>query len=196
MCFRARVVDGVCVCTCVCDLGRDCLSVTVRESRARVARPKILVYIYIYIFVVPFSRSRARNQYSPLGVAGAKSDFLWCPVSGAFSGCFRRLQRTVLGSLLEGSGTLFSWLRARVCEECEKVLSWSVIWREEPTSCIAKTCKPYSTSFKNRRCASTAFCSPTCVPRMSILGSQKRVLEPRIGGQLPCSLALGSDASF
>ena len=127
--------------------------------------------------MVPFSRSRARNQYSPLAVPGAKSDFLWCPVSGAFSGCFRRLQRRVLGSLLEGSGTLFSWLRARVCEECEKVLSWSVIWREEPTSCIAKTCKPYSTSFKNRRCAFTAFCSPTCVPRMSILGSQNTFLS-------------------
>ena len=55
--------------------------------------------------MVPFFRSRARNQYSPRGESGATSHFFWCPVSGAFSGCFRRLQRRVLGSLLEGSGT-------------------------------------------------------------------------------------------
>ena len=127
------------------------------------------LYIYIYIFVVPFSRSRARNQYSPLRVPGAKSDFFWCPVSEAFSGCFRRLQRRVLGSLLEGSGTLFSGLKPGVCEGCEKVLSWSVSWTEEHTSCIAKTCKRYSKSFKNRRCASDGPTPPTCVSKASIL---------------------------
>ena len=153
------------------------------------------VYISIYI-CGPISRSRARNQHSPGLVAGAKSHFSWCPVSGSFSGCFRRLPRRVLGSLLEGSGILFCALGAGLCAACEKAVFWSVSRSEEQPSCLAKTCKPYSTSFKNRRCAFTAFCSPTCVPRMSILGSQKRVLEPPISSRLPCFLALGLDASF
>ena len=94
----------------------------VNQVRA-LARTQILVYIYIYIYIfgVQFSRSRARNQHSPRLVRSAKSHFSWCPVSGAFSGCFWRLQRSVLGSLLEGSGTFFSGLRAGLCEVCEKV---------------------------------------------------------------------------
>ena len=52
---------------------------------------------YLYMHGVPFPGSRARNQQSPQLVTGAKSHFSWCPVSGAFSGCFRRLQRRVLG---------------------------------------------------------------------------------------------------
>ena len=67
----------------------------------------IYIYIYIYIIGVPFPGPRARRQQIPRGVPGAKSDFSWCPVSGAFSKGFWRLQRRVLGSLLEGSGIFF-----------------------------------------------------------------------------------------
>ena len=100
-----------------------------------------------------------------------KVTFLGVQFRERFLGASRR----VLGSLLQGSGTLFLGLRPGVCEVCEKVCFWSVSWREEHTSCIAKTCKPYSTSFKNRRCASIAVCS--CVTGSSILGVQKRILE-------------------
>ena len=145
--------------------------------------------------MVPFPGSRARRQQSPLWVPGAKSDFFCCPLSGAFSGCFRRLQRRVLGSLLERSGILFSGLRPGVCEGCEKVLSWSVSWREEHTSCIAKTCKPYSTSFKNRRCASDGPTPPTCVSKALML-VPKSWLELPNSTQHPCPLAPEIKSSF
>ena len=40
-------------------------------------------------------------------------------------------------------------------------------------SCITKTCKPYSTSFKNRRFASDGTKSPTCVPKASIFAPKR-----------------------
>ena len=55
-----------------------------RIKRARSAREDSS--IYLYITVVPFSRSRARKQHSPLGVYGAKSDFLGCPDLELFLG--------------------------------------------------------------------------------------------------------------
>ena len=141
------------------------------ESSAREARAKILVYIYIYIYIYLGSIFQVQGSQTafPRGVTGAKSHFSWCPVLGAFSGCFRRLQRRVLGCLLESSATLFFGLRAGLCEVCEKVLHQSVLWSEDKTSCIAKTCKPYSTSFKNRRCASDGLGHPRCFPKESIL---------------------------
>ena len=74
------------------------------------------------------------------------------------------------GVLLDGSGTSFSGLRQKVCAVCEKVCSQTVSWIEEQRSSIAKACKPYSTSFKNRRCASDGLTPHTCVPTVFILG--------------------------
>ena len=133
--------------------------------------------VYLYINVVPFPGFRVRRQQSALWPPGAKSHFSWSPVSGALSKVSRRLQRRVLGSLLKGSGSLFSGLRPGVCEVCEKMLFWSGSWSEEQRSPIAKTCKSYNTSFKNRRCALTAFCSPTCVSRPSILDLKSAFLS-------------------
>ena len=153
---------------------------------AQAPRLYLSIYIYIYIYNCgPISRSRTRNQHSPGLVTGAKSHFSWCPVSGYFSGCIWRHQGRVLGSLLEGSGLLFSGLRAGVCEGCEKVILWSVLWSEEQTSCIARTCKPYSTSFKNRRCASDGLRPPQCLPKAFIspvLEASKSCPTPMFSG--------------
>ena len=146
--------------------------------------------------MVQFSRSRARRQHSPGAACSAKSHFSSCPVSGPFSAYFWRLSRRVLESLLEGSGSLFSVSGAGHCAACEKAVFWSASWSEEHRPSIAKTCKPYSTSFKNRRCALTAICSPTCGPRRPTLGPQKRFFERPIRGRYGCFLALGLDASF
>ena len=79
------------------------------------------MYVYVSIYICgPISRSRARNHLSPGFVRSAKSDFSWCPVSGAFSGCFRRLQRGVLGSLSEGSATSFFWSQIRILSGMRK----------------------------------------------------------------------------
>ena len=146
--------------------------------------------------MVPFPGSRARRQQIPRLVVGTKSDFFWCPVLGPFSKGFRRLQRKVLGSLLEGSGTLCSALRPGVCEVCEKVFFWSVSWSEEQRSSIAKPCKPYSTSFKNRRCASDGLGPPQCVPKAFILVPKSLFWRVPNGTQHLCSLARDIKSSF
>ena len=146
--------------------------------------------------MVPFSGSRARKQHSPQKVLSAKSHFSWCPVSGLFSGCFRRLPRRVFGSLLEGSGTLFSALGAGLCSACEKAVLWSVSWSEEQRSSIAKPCKPYSTSFKNRRCASDGLGPPQCVPKAFILVPKSLFWRVPNGTQHLCSLARDIKSSF
>ena len=121
-----------------------------------------------------------------------KVTFLGVQFRERFLGASRR----VLGSLLQGSGTLFLGLRPGVCEVCEKVCFWSVSWREEHTSCIAKTCKPYSTSFKNRRCASDGLTPPTYVPKASILVTKKLVVELPSSTQHLFSLAHDIKFSF
>ena len=143
-----------------------------RIKRARSAREdsSLYIYIYIYITVVPFPGSRTRRQQIPRVVSGAKSDFSWCPGWGPFFKGFRRLQRSVLGDLFKVSGTFFPGLRAGACPGCEKVFFWSVSWSEEQWSSIAETCKPYSISFKNRRCASDGLVPLNCVPTTLILG--------------------------
>ena len=46
---------------------------------------------------------------------------------------------------------------------------WVVSWSEEQGSSLAKPCKPYSTSFKNQRCAVDGLRLPKCILKASIL---------------------------
>ena len=100
------------------------------------------------------------------------------------------------GVLLDGSGTSFSGLRQKVCAVCEKVCSQTVSWSEEQRSSIAKPCKPYSTSFKNRRCASDGLGPPQCVPKAFILVPKSLFWRVPNGTQHLCSLARDIKSSF
>ena len=121
--------------------------------------------------MVPFPGLGLADSIPPGECPAKKSYFSSCPVSGPFSECFRRLPRRALGSLLEGSGIFFFAPGATLCAACEKALFWSVSWSAEQMSPIAKTCKPYSTSFKNRRCTSDGLGLPRCVPKELILAT-------------------------
>ena len=141
--------------------------------------------------MVPFPGSRARKQDSPRLVTGAKRDLSWCPVLEPFSGCFPRLQGGVLESFRMVLGPLFLVSDRRFVQSVNKCALRLFLWSEEQRSSIAKPCKPYSTSFKNRRCASDGLGPPQCVPKAFIL-----FWRVPNGTQHLCSLARDIKSSF
>ena len=144
------------------------ISKLIKNRKSSIAQ----IYIYIYISIYkrgPISRVQDSQSVNPPGSAQRKKSlFLVFSIGSVFQGLLEAPGKS-FGRFFGGVWYLFFGIRLGVCEVCEKVFFWSVSWSEEQRSCIAKTCKSYSTSFKNRRCALTALCSPTRVPRLSIL---------------------------
>ena len=136
------------------------------KSSSRVIRESIY---HLYIIGVPFLGSRARKQQIPRLVSSDKSHFFRWSVSEACSGCLQEVPERCFGVPLEGSRTNFCGFGQSLSAECENIFFRCVFLSEEQVSFVAKPCKPYSTSFKNRRLALHGLCPPTCVPRASIL---------------------------
>ena len=92
--------------------------------------------------------------------------------------------RDSFGSLFGGFWTSYCALEQRVCVVCEKVSSQTVSWSEDQGSSIAKPCKPYSRSCKNRRGARSADCPFNGTPKALILPPKTLPSRLQIGSKI------------
>ena len=140
----------------------------------------IYVYIYIYLYItgVPFPGPRAGKQQIPRGVGSGKFDFQRGPDSETSSVCLQGPQRSVLGTFLEASWDPFCSLPRWVCAASEKECPRTVFHGESVKASLAKTGKPYSTSFENRVWDPDAVRLPTWSQNTFILPSSSYLRDP------------------